>query len=143
MPAGRPTIYKEEYNEQAYKLTLLGMDDSELAGYFGIAESTLNLWKNKHPKFMESIKEGKEIADAEVSKSLNKRARGYEYDEKTYEKGKLVKTVRKQVAPDTGAAMAWLKNRTRHLKKPWSDKQEVEVKAADEFLDLLRGEKEE
>jgi hypothetical protein len=34
MERGRPTKYKEEYNEQAYKLCLLGATDKELADFF-------------------------------------------------------------------------------------------------------------
>ena len=59
---GRPTEYKTEYNEQVYKLCLLGADDKRIADFFDIRESTLNLWKKKHPEFMEAIKDGKEKA---------------------------------------------------------------------------------
>lgn len=119
---GRPSKYKEEYAEQAYKLCLLGATDKELADFFEVSESTLNLWK-KDEEFSESIKKGKIIADADVAASLFKRARGYTYEEDTYEQGFLTKRVVKEVAPDTGAAMAWLKNRQ---KDKWRDKQEVE-----------------
>ena len=36
--AGRPTEYKEEYNEQVYKLCLLGAKDKELADFFNVEE---------------------------------------------------------------------------------------------------------
>ena len=39
---GRPTLYKEEYPEQAYKLCLQVDTDKELADFFGICEATLN-----------------------------------------------------------------------------------------------------
>jgi len=45
---GRPTDYKEDFNEQAYKLCLLGAIDKDLADFFDIAESTLNEWKLKY-----------------------------------------------------------------------------------------------
>lgn len=123
MPAGAPTKYKTEYNEQVYRLALLGATDKEMADFFNIVESTFNLWKN-HKEFSESIKRGKIDADANIAKSLYKRAKGYQYDEITYEDGEETKRVTKEVSPDTGAAMAWLKNRRP---KDWRDKQEVEA----------------
>ena len=82
---------------------------------------TLYRWKNKHSQICQSLKKGKEVVDYKVENALLKRAMGYEYEECTYEYGILTKRVIKQVAPDTGAAMAWLKNR-----KPdkWRDKQQ-------------------
>ncbi|OJV50527.1 MAG: hypothetical protein BGO31_14285 [Bacteroidetes bacterium 43-16] len=137
---GAPTKYKQEYAEMARKLCLLGKTDEELADFFGIAVSTLNLWKKSHPEFMESIKKGKDVADVEIVESLHKRAKGYQYDETTFEKIdtkvdgveedddiKLEvykkKVVTKEVAPDTTAAIFWLKNRQA---KKWKDKQDVE-----------------
>ena len=43
--SGRPTKYKDEYCEQAYKLCLLGATDKEMADFFQVSLSTLNLWK--------------------------------------------------------------------------------------------------
>jgi len=120
---GRPSKYKKEYAEQAYKLCLLGATDKEIADFFGVTESTLNLWKKEYPEFSESLKNGKVVADAEVAASLYKRAKGYQYVETTYENGALTKSVVKEVAPDTGAAMAWLKNRQ---KDKWRDRHEVD-----------------
>ena len=123
MPRGRPSKYKPEYAEQAYKLCLLGATDKDLADFFETTEQTINAWKQQHPDFLESLKNGKEVADAEVAASLYKRARGYQYEERTIEGGELTKTVVKEVPPDTGAAMAWLKNRRPQA---WRDKQDIE-----------------
>ena len=76
---GRPTEYKAEYVEQAYKLCLLGHTDRELGGFFGVAETTINNWKLAHPEFFEAIINGKEVADAEVAASLYQRAKGYSH----------------------------------------------------------------
>ena len=62
--AGRPTKYKEEYNVQAYKLTLLGATDKELADFFEVSYDTIQEWKRIHEAFSYSLKEGKQIADA-------------------------------------------------------------------------------
>ena len=48
---GRPTLFKEEYLEQAYKLCLLGATDADLADFFGVDEDTINLWKRTHKDF--------------------------------------------------------------------------------------------
>lgn len=127
MPAGRPTKYKEEYSDQAYKLCLLGATDADLADFFGIQESTLNLWKGKHPEFMESLKDGREVADAQVAKRLYNRAMGYEHEDThiTHHQGEIIKTpIRKYYPPDTTACIFWLKNRQRGK---WRDKQETEI----------------
>ena len=145
--AGRPTDYREEYNLQVEKLCKLGATDAEIADFFGVVESTINLWKLEYPEFSESVKRGKILADAEVAYSFHKRATGYKYDEVTYEKlaesesGMKVddqgdieatkkeaykrKVVTKEVPPDGGAALNWLKNRQ---KDKWRDKQEVDVR---------------
>ena len=81
MPAGQPTKYDSKYAEQAYKLCLLGHTDKELADFFEVDESTINNWKNAHPEFFESIKAGKEVADAEIAVSLYHRAKGYSHPE--------------------------------------------------------------
>lgn len=123
---GRPTKYKEEYNEQAYKLCLLGHTDEELAQFFEIATSTLYEWKLNYPEFAESIKKGKEIADSEVIASLYHRALGYSHpdvDIKVIE-GKIVETpLTKHYPPDATSAIFWLKNRQP---KKWRDKQVTE-----------------
>lgn len=133
MPAGRPTDYKSEYCELVYKLCLLGATDAQIADVIGIAESTLNLWKKEHPEFLESIKRGKDVADAEIAEALYHRAKGYQHDDveiKVVANGenmgsRIVEVpVTKIYPPDTGAAMAWLKNRQP---KMWRDKQELEI----------------
>lgn len=126
MTIGRPTKYKTEYNEQAYKLCLLGHTDEELASFFEISESTLNNWKIEYPDFMESIKKGKEIADADVSVSLYQRALGYSHDDVDIKavNGEIVETpVIKHYPPDPTSMIFWLKNRQP---KKWRDKQVTE-----------------
>jgi hypothetical protein len=71
---------REEYDEQARKLCLLGATDAELADFFGVSEQTLNTWKKVHPKFLESMNRGKIIADAEVAEKLYHRACGYSHE---------------------------------------------------------------
>ena len=60
---GRPSKFKEEYTKLAYHYSLLGATDKQMAGFFEVSESTINLWKLKHPRFSESIRRGKAEAD--------------------------------------------------------------------------------
>jgi transcriptional regulator with XRE-family HTH domain len=127
---GRPTAYKEEYNEQARKLCLLGFTDKQLADFFDVTEQTINNWKKDYPEFFESLKKGKDIADANVAYSFYQRAIGYEHPEdKIFNnngKEMIVKTI-KHYPPDTAAALSWLKNRQA---EKWRDKQEIEHSGA-------------
>jgi DNA-binding XRE family transcriptional regulator len=133
--AGRPTDYKQEYVELVYKLALLGATDREMADIIGVKEQTLNNWKKEHPEFFESIKEGKEIADAKVAESLYNRANGYTCPET---KAQWVHDdsgghweyaeMRKHYPPDTQAASLWLRNRQ---KAKWRDKIEAELTGKD------------
>lgn len=143
MPAGRPTDYKEEYNDQARKLCLLNATDKDLADFFGVKEKTINNWKEKHPKFLQSIKDGKEKADANVADRLYQRAVGYEHNSEEIKviEGEVVRVpTRKIYPPDTAAAFIWLKNRQRDK---WRDRQEVEHSGhidrnmSDEELDAI------
>jgi hypothetical protein len=144
---GRPTEYKEEYNDQTYKLCLLGATDKELADFFDVSEQTINTWKQKHPQFLESIKKGKINADANVADRLYQRALGYEHDEVELKvvslggaDGSEVQKIDviKHYPPDPTAAIFWLKNRQRDK---WRDKHDVDVKIANVTLDdLLDGE---
>jgi len=149
---GRPSKYDPLYADQVEKLCKLGATDAEIAEFFDVSESTVNLWKIEHAEFSESVKRGKVMADAEVAHAFHKRATGYKYDEVTYEKvgaGEDLmevgengmesvkqdqfrkKVVTKEVAPDAGAALNWLKNRQ---KDKWRDKSEHDVTSKGESI---------
>lgn len=119
---GRPTKYKEEYNEQAYKLCLLGHTDAELGAFFEVSETTINNWKIEYPNFLESIKKGKEFADVDVVQSLYKRATGMKLTKQVVKESGIVE-VEDEIAPDTTAMIFWLKNRQP---KKWRDKQDIQ-----------------
>jgi hypothetical protein len=128
---GRPTLYKDEYAEQARKYCLLGATDAELAEMFEVAEDTIYEWKKVHPVFSESIKKGKAQADANVADRLYQRAMGYEHDEidlRVVDKEIVQTPIRKIYAPDPTAAIFWLKNRQR---AKWRDRVDQEVTGAD------------
>jgi hypothetical protein len=123
--AGRPSKYKTEYAEQAYKLCLLGATDKDMASFFDVNEDTINEWKKTHEEFSESLKRGKVEADAVIAQKLFHRAKGYEHPEDQIFNNKgeamIVPTI-KHYPPDTTAAIFWLKNRQPDK---WRDKQEV------------------
>lgn len=124
---GRPTKYKEEYNEQVFKYALLGCDDATIANLLNIDVATLNRWKIEKDGFCESINNGKFKADAEIAASLYHKGKGMtitevkttvfkngtEDEEDKAEGNTVVVTTKKQLAPDTKAAQIWLTNRQR------------------------------
>jgi len=128
--AGRPTKYKPEYAEQTAKLCALGATDAQLADFFEVSISTINLWKVKHPEFSESVSVPKEIADSRVEQSLYRRAMGYEHDEVDIRVvgGEIVETpIRKYYPPDSTAMIFWLKNRKS---AEWREMKAVELTGA-------------
>jgi hypothetical protein len=128
-PVGRPTLYDpNKHPAQVFALTgKLGADVSQVAEILNVAPSTIYLWMNEHPEFMEAINRGRELYDnINVEGTLLKRALGYTAEEQTFEHqevigedGKptnetrrvLVRTVTKHIVPDTKAITTWLGNR--------------------------------
>jgi hypothetical protein len=114
MAAGRPSKYKPEFSIQAKKLSNLGATDAEMADFFEVSVSTLNLWKIEHEEFSESLKLGKQAPDQRVKSSLYHRAMGYSHTEDDIRvvDGEIVITPTiKHYPPDTAACIFWLKNR--------------------------------
>lgn len=123
---GRPSDYGPQFAKQAYKLCLLGATDEELADFFGVNPDTIHEWKKVHPEFSESIKDGKERADAEIADSLYQRAKGYTHPELyiAQYQGQIIKEeITKHYPPDTQAASLWLRNRQPAR---WRDKVDIE-----------------
>lgn len=129
---GRPTRYNKRYAAEAKFLAQFGLTDKDFAEFFGVTFQTINNWKKAHPEFFDSLKAGKEQADAKVEKSLYELATGYKH---RVEKPLVVSDGRdfgshveyakyvEQLPPNATAIIFWLKNR-----KPqeWRDKQEIE-----------------
>lgn len=98
---GRPSKYREEYAEQAYRLSLLGATDEELAEFFGVSKRTISSWKETQSAFLQALRKGKDEADAKVVESLYQQA----------------------LSGNVTACIFWLKNRQRHR---WRDKYAME-----------------
>jgi transposase-like protein len=136
----RPSKYKPEFDGQAVKLCKLGATDRELAEFFGVAESTLNLWKSDYPTFSESLKRGKGESDARVEQSLYRRALGYSHDAVKILMTKDGDVYREEYVehypPDTVACIFWLKNRQP---EHWRDKFDVDTGLSRERATQLLG----
>lgn len=136
---GRPSKYKEEYVEQVFRLALLGLKDDEISSYFEVDKVTFYRWQEQHPEFRNSVKEGKVEANGKVAAAFYKRAIGMTVIENTFEKIQLeepkttdtgvtdsafkVTTKVKEIMPDPGACLNWLKNREPER---WRDKHEID-----------------
>lgn len=116
-------------------MCLLGATDAQMAAALDVSESTLNLWKLKHPGFSESIRQGKDLADGKVAESLFKVACGYKrkvikpfiHEGQTFEH-----TYFEEVPPDAGAALKLLMIRrgvtaVEGKALSWQGRPEVEV----------------
>lgn len=128
---GRPTLYKEEYAQQAQKLCKFGATDVEIAEFFDVSVRTIHRWKTEHEEFCHSISIGKEYADSRVERALYEKATGFSYKEDKAFKCRdgdgaervEVVTLDMQAPADTPAMIFWLKNRK---KAEWRDKIEHE-----------------
>lgn len=128
---GRPTKYREEFPEQAYRHCLLGATDAEIALLFDVNEDTVHEWKKVHPEFSESLTRGKAEADANVAESLYKRALGYSHEAvKIFMPAGFNEPVyapyTEHFPPDTAAASLWLRNRRPDK---WRDKIDISAKS--------------
>ena len=122
----RPTKFKTTFSRQAKALAVLGATDKQMAGFCGVSESTINLWKQKHPKFSESLKEGKREADNRVVQALFQRAIGYSHPEddiRVCDNHIVITPTTKHYPPDTTACIFWLKNRRQ---AEWRDRHEFQ-----------------
>lgn len=134
---GRPSAYEARFDRMAYRHTLLGATDKDLAKLFEVTEKTLNTWKQRHPTFLQSLKAGKDEADANVTVSLYRRARGYSHPAvKIFcsKDGKVTEVPYiERYPPDSTALIFWLKNRRP---EQWRDKTEVTHKLPAPVTDM-------
>jgi hypothetical protein len=134
---GRPSAYKEAFAAQAVKLCKLGATNADLADFFEVNVRTIERWSVENEEFCRSLKVGKEEADNRVEASLYHRAVGYTFDAVKImavslgnNAGAEVRRIkyREHVAPDTTAAIFWLKNRRP---EEWREKVHNEHTGAD------------
>ena len=126
----RKSKYDETMPPRAKLLAKRGFKQKQIAAILGISESTFYEWIKKFPELSESIKKGKNKADADVIASLYKKCLGYEVDEITKEipRGmsldlrtgeigdyaeelKITKIITKHIQADITSIIFWLSNR--------------------------------
>ena len=111
----------------------------------GISRDSFYQYKKEFSDFSDTLKETKEIVDAQVENALLKRALGYEYKEVTKKvvdgELKVTKVITKQVVPDTTAQIFWLKNRRpdKWREKPAEEKEEQESVSVNITIEDLSG----
>lgn len=129
-PGGRPSKYDPAMCERARLMAEAGAVDHDIAQALGISLSTLYRWRAEIPAFREAVQRGKAVADDAVEAALFRRATGYSNDAvKVFqsEGQPLIVPYVEHYAPDTTAAIFWLKNRRPER---WRDKTEVEHSGA-------------
>ena len=131
MPAGQPTSYKPEYNNQARDwCSRFPFTHKDLGKVFQVDRATVFNWKKAHPEFFDSIQKGvDDYNNPNIEKAFTRRAMGYDTIEVVEERdgnGELIKTrkTKKHVPPDTGAAIFYMKNR---ISGRWKDKIEIQT----------------
>jgi len=145
---GRTPTYNDQIHPQlAFKFSLLGCSNQQLADALDISLGRLGVWLAEHKNFHSAVFDGRKEADANVAKALYHRALGRHWEEKTYERkiiGKkedgekitdlvITKVVTRYTPPDVPAIKFWLWNRTKTLSKDqqWNDKQSIDLESSD------------
>lgn len=116
-----------------------GWDDKQIAENYGLNSNYFTQLKAKFPNLNNAIKRGKAPLDLKVENSLYKRATGLRV--KTVVKRwqivdgiespvEIIQETETELPPDTGAAMAWLKQRKPEQWNKQPDKHEVSVKGS-------------
>lgn len=125
---GRPSKFNEQISEKIISLATQGKTNEQIAEIIGVHVRTLENWQSAKGDFLWAVKEAKQAADDLVEAALFSRAVGYSHKSvKVFFDSKSLRTVEHEMtenyAPDTTAAIFWLKNRRP---EEWREKTEVE-----------------
>lgn len=123
---GRPTLWNDQFLTIVFEMALLGATDVVLARALNVDIKTIEYWKRTKPEFVETLKRGKDEADAKVAASLYMASCGYERDEEIVHvvRGEVIRTtIRKYYPPNVWAAARWMSLRQRAI---WGDVQRIE-----------------
>lgn len=127
---GRKSGFQPKMVEQAFRLSLLGLTNDQIANFFQVTAGQFQYWLQQHEDFDEAIRAGRIDADSKVAKSLYNRALGYTYEEphvmvveRDGEKQVVITPITKVVPPDVQACIKWLSIRQREF---WTEVQKVE-----------------
>ena len=137
----------QEWIDDPDKKTLLsgwarkGLSDQQIAKNIGISRSTLNEWRKKYPDISDTLKKGKEVADAEVENALYLKCIGHKVQlKKTFKVKKIEyndagRKIKEEehletgedevyIPPNTKAIIFWLTNRMR---EDWKERQNTQM----------------
>lgn len=136
-PIGRPSKFKSEFIPMVEKMATMGLIDAQMCDLIGINVDTFWKWRKLYPALDEANARGKGAPDRQVQQSLFKRAiGGFTVKEVTRdENGLIVKTIEREVPPDTIAALKWLFNR---VPKEWREKVDVQVRDVTPRIDTSK-----
>jgi hypothetical protein len=104
---GPKSRFNDKIKETIIRLLKDGKIEEEVADIVGVSPKTISNWKGKNIELLHAVRESKLVADDLVEASLFRRAVGW-----------------KHLAPDTTAAMFWLRNRQPER---WREKTEGDV----------------
>jgi hypothetical protein len=125
---GRASTYVPTYAKVARQMSWLGQSNTSIGKALGVDESTVRAWADTFPAFGKALAEGRESADYRTVRSLYERANGYKHKAVKIFKGAEDELIYapyvEHFAPDTSAAIFWLKNRRP---EQWKDKTDHEV----------------
>jgi hypothetical protein len=115
-PDSQPNSCQPGYADQARKLCRHGLDEADLADFFEVEPATIDRWRRTHPAFATALARGKADADAQVERSLYRRAIGYDrlvvkVFTPVWAEEPIRVPVREQIPPDVRAAITWLSTR--------------------------------
>lgn len=135
---GPKTGYSPNYCDEARRACMLGATNEELAGLLGVTRATVHNWTEEFPDFKKAIEEGKVAADARVAEKLYQRAIGYERPATRFfansDGPPTEVNYTYHHAPDTSAAIFWLRNRRR---EDWREQVEHRHSTSHELLVVL------
>jgi len=85
---GRPQKYDDSYHPKAvFEIMKLGATKRKCAEILAIAHETLYKWDRIHPEFSDALLKGRDAyLSGDLEGALHKRAKGFRYSEKTYER---------------------------------------------------------
>ena len=59
MPAGRPTLYRDEFADRVIQFCGHGYSLTAFAGEIGVCRATINQWCSEHREFLEAVSRAK------------------------------------------------------------------------------------
>ena len=124
-----------------------GCNDKEIAHNIGISHDTYYSWLNRFPEFAEAVKRGRDFSVEAIENKLFEKAmgkckvtetvtefRGELRDGKPWNGTTVRREIVKEIPPDTGAIIFYLKNHAGYRDNPPEQVDTDVLKAARELL---------